>query len=444
MGRKYFGTDGIRGKVGKFPITPDFVLRLGYAVGKVLCVEGGSVVIGKDARISGYMFESVLEAGLTAAGVNVVLLGVMPTPGIAYLTRTLHADAGIVISASHNPYFDNGIKFFSADGKKLPDEVELKIERMLDLPMDCNDSSNLGKAVRMSDADGRYIEFCKHTIPSGMNLSSLKIVVDCANGATYDVAPKIFKELRADVIAIGNKPNGININDDCGSTSPAQLQQAVKTHKADVGIALDGDGDRLIMVDRHGNLVDGDELLYVIAMAAKANGTLNGGGVVGTLMTNLGLEHAFEREGIPFVRAKVGDRYVMEELIANSWTLGGESSGHLICLDKNTTGDGCMAALQILAAMVSQQKQLHELVADMSKYPQTMINVRLEEKLDLDNCEPVKKAVQVAESDLAENGRVLLRASGTEPVIRVMVEGKDAEQVEKIATSIADEVRQNV
>jgi len=443
MSRKYFGTDGIRGEVGKFPITPDFVLKLGYAVGKVLCKEGGTVVIGKDARISGYMFESVLEAGLTAAGVNVVLLGVMPTPGIAYLTRTLHADAGIVISASHNPYYDNGIKFFSADGTKLPDDVELAIENMLDEPMACNGSSHLGKAVRMSDADGRYIEFCKHTIPTSMNLSSLKIVIDCANGATYDVAPKIFRELRADVIAIGNKPNGININDDCGSTQPAQLQQAVKTHQADVGVALDGDGDRLIMVDRHGNLVDGDELLYAIAIAAKTNGTLKGG-VVGTLMTNLGLEHAFEREGIPFVRAKVGDRYVMEQLLANDWELGGESSGHLICLKKNTTGDGCMAALQVLAAMVSQGKQLHELVADMSKYPQTMINVRLEEKLDLDSCEPVKQAVLQGEKELADTGRVLLRASGTEPVIRVMVEGQDASQVEQIATTIADEVKSNV
>jgi len=429
MSRKYFGTDGIRGKVGKFPITPDFVLRLGYAVGKVLGEEGGSVVIGKDARISGYMFESVLEAGLTAAGVNVILLGVMPTPGIAYLTRTLHANAGIVISASHNPYYDNGIKFFSADGTKLADEVELEIERMLDQPMDCNDSSHLGKAVRMDDADGRYIEFCKHTIPAKMNLAGLKVVVDCANGATYDVAPKIFEELRAEVIAIGNKPNGININDDCGSTQPAQLQQAVKTHQADVGIALDGDGDRLIIVDRHGNLVDGDELLYAIAMAAKENQTLNGG-VVGTLMTNLGLEHAFERENIPFIRAKVGDRYVMEQLLVNNWNLGGESSGHLICLDRNTTGDGCVAALQVLAAMISQNKQLHELVADMSKYPQIMINVRLDEKLDIDSCQSVQKAVQQAEKELAGTGRVLLRASGTEPVIRVMVEGQDAAQVE--------------
>jgi len=442
MSRKYFGTDGIRGEVGKFPITPDFVLRLGYAVGKVLGNEGGSIVIGKDARISGYMFESVLEAGLTAAGVNVILLGVMPTPGIAYLTRTLHADAGIVISASHNPYYDNGIKFFSADGKKLPDEVEIEIERMLDQPMDCNDSSHLGKAVRMSDADGRYIEFCKHTIPTAMNLSSLKIVVDCANGATYDVGPKIFTELRANVTAIGNTPNGININDDCGSTSPAQLQQAVKTHQADVGIALDGDGDRLIMVDRHGNLVDGDELLYAIAMAAKADNTLSGG-VVGTLMSNLGLEHALERAGIPFARANVGDRYVMEQLIARDWNLGGESSGHLICLDKNTTGDGCMAALQVLAAMVSQKKQLHELVADMSKYPQVMINVRLEKKVDLAACKPVQDAVLQAEIDLAGTGRVLLRASGTEPLIRVMVEGQDATQVEQIATTIAEIVKAN-
>ncbi len=443
MSRKYFGTDGIRGKVGKFPITPDFVLRLGYAVGKVLGEEGGSVVIGKDARISGYMFESVLEAGLTAAGVNVILLGVMPTPGIAYLTRTLHANAGIVISASHNPYYDNGIKFFSADGTKLADEVELEIERMLDHPMDCNDSSHLGKAVRMDDADGRYIEFCKHTIPAGMNLAGLKVVVDCANGATYDVAPKIFTELRAEVIAIGNEPNGININEDCGSTQPAQLQQAVKTHQADVGIALDGDGDRLIMVDRHGNLVDGDELLYAIAMAAKANQTLNGG-VVGTLMTNLGLEHAFERADIPFIRAKVGDRYVMEQLLANDWNLGGESSGHLICLDKNSTGDGCVAALQVLAAMISQDKQLHELVADMSKYPQIMINVRLEVKLDLCSCAPVQKAVQQAEKELADTGRVLLRASGTEPVIRVMVEGQDAGQVEQLASDIAKEVEAQV
>jgi len=443
MLRKYFGTDGIRGTVGKHPITPDFVLKLGYAVGKVLCKEGGTVVIGKDARISGYMFESVLEAGLTAAGVNVVLLGVMPTPGIAYLTRTLHADAGIVISASHNPYYDNGIKFFSAEGTKLPDEVELKIEAMLDEPMACNDSSNLGKAVRMSDADGRYIEFCKHTIPSGMNLSSLKIVVDCANGATYDVAPKIFEELRAEVIAIGNQPNGININDDCGSTQPAQLQQAVKTHQADVGVALDGDGDRLIMVDRHGNLVDGDELLYVIAMFAKSGQMLKGG-VVGTLMTNLGLEHALGRAGIPFTRAKVGDRYVMEQLLANDWCLGGESSGHIICLEKNTTGDGCVAALQVLAAMVSENKQLHELVAEMSKYPQTMINVRLDKKLDVDNCSPVQEAVKQAEQQLADSGRVLLRASGTEPLIRVMVEGQDAAQVEGLASSIAEVVQANV
>ena len=443
MSRKYFGTDGIRGEVGKFPITPDFVLRLGYAVGKVLCKEGGTVVIGKDARISGYMFESVLEAGLTAAGVNVVLLGVMPTPGIAYLTRTLHAEAGIVISASHNAYYDNGIKFFSADGKKLPDDVELAIEAMLDQPMDCNDSSNLGKAVRMSDADGRYIEFCKHTIPSRMNLSSLKIVVDCANGATYDVAPKIFNELRANVIAIGNQPNGININNDCGSTSPAQLQQAVKTNQADVGVALDGDGDRLIMVDRHGNFVDGDELLFAIAMSQKANGTLKGG-VVGTLMTNLGLEHAFERAEIPFIRANVGDRYVMEQLVANDWNLGGESSGHLICLDKNTTGDGCMADLQVLAAMITQQKQLHELVACMSKYPQVILNVRLEKKIDIDSCQPVQDAVKQAEAELAGTGRVLLRASGTEPVIRVMVEGQKAAQVKEIATRIADVVKSNV
>jgi len=309
--------------------------------------------------------------------------------------------------------------------------------------MDCNDSSHLGKAVRMEDADGRYIEFCKHSIPARMNLAGLKVVIDCANGATYDVAPKIFEELRAEVIAIGNEPNGININEDCGSTQPAQLQQAVKTHQADVGIALDGDGDRLIMVDRHGNLVDGDELLYAIAMAAKANKTLSGG-VVGTLMTNLGLEHAFEREGIPFVRAKVGDRYVMEQLIANNWNLGGESSGHLICLDRNTTGDGCVAALQVLAAMISQGKQLHELVAGMSKYPQIMINVRLEDKLDIDACQPVQKAVKQAEKELAGTGRVLLRASGTEPVIRVMVEGQDAGQVEQLAASIAKKVEAQI
>jgi phosphoglucosamine mutase len=441
VGRKYFGTDGIRGLVGQDPITPDFVMRLGWAVGKVLGNGNGSkVVIGKDTRISGYMFESALEAGLSAAGVDVMLLGPMPTPGIAYLTRTMHADAGIVISASHNPYYDNGIKFFSSQGTKLPDDVELRIEDMLEQPMVCNESAELGKAVRMESVAGRYIEFCKSSVPFATSLKGLKIVVDCANGATYKVAPSVFHELGAKVITIGNNPDGLNINKECGSTHPDVLQKAVQENHADVGVALDGDGDRLIMVDHQGKLVDGDELLYVITRNRVNQQTMQGG-VVGTVMTNLGFEHALSLLKVPFERAAVGDRYVMEKLLEHNWTLGGESSGHIICLDRTTTGDGIISALQVLAAMVDSGKPLAELVAGMNKYPQTLLNVRIAERIDINQSAPIQAAVRDAENELASSGRVLLRASGTEPVIRVMVEGQDDSQVQQIAQQLADVVR---
>jgi len=444
VGRKYFGTDGIRGLVGKDPITPDFVMRLGWAVGKVLGNGNGSkVVIGKDTRISGYMFESALEAGFSAAGVDVMLLGPMPTPGIAYLTRTLHADAGIVISASHNPYFDNGIKFFSSEGTKLPDEVELQIEAMLEQPMVCNESVDLGKAVRMENVAGRYIEFCKSSVPYATSLKGLKIVVDCANGATYKVAPSVFDELGAEVISIGKNPDGLNINEACGSTHPEILQKAVVENHADVGIALDGDGDRLIMVDHQGNIVDGDELLYVITYN-RVRQQMMQGGVVGTVMTNLGFEHALSLLKVPFERANVGDRYVMEKLLERNWYLGGESSGHIICLDRTTTGDGIISALQVLAAMVESGKPLAELVAGMNKYPQTLLNVRVAERIDIRQSAPIQAAVRDAENQLASSGRVLLRASGTEPVIRVMVEGQDDGQVRQIAEQLADVVRSSV
>jgi phosphoglucosamine mutase len=444
VGRKYFGTDGIRGLVGKDPITPDFVMRLGWAVGKVLGNGNGSkVVIGKDTRISGYMFESALEAGLSAAGVDVMLLGPMPTPGIAYLTRTMHADAGIVISASHNPYYDNGIKFFSSQGTKLPDDVELRIEDMLEQPMVCNESAELGKAVRMESVAGRYIEFCKSSVPFATSLKGLKIVVDCANGATYKVAPSVFHELGAKVITIGNNPDGLNINKECGSTHPDVLQKAVQENHADVGVALDGDGDRLIMVDHQGKLVDGDELLYVITRNRVNQQTMQGG-VVGTVMTNLGFEHALSLLKVPFERAAVGDRYVMEKLLEHNWTLGGESSGHIICLDRTTTGDGIISALQVLAAMVDSGKPLAELVAGMNKYPQTLLNVRIAERIDINQSAPIQAAVRDAENELASSGRVLLRASGTEPVIRVMVEGQDNSQVQQIAQQLADVVRASV
>jgi phosphoglucosamine mutase len=444
VSKKYFGTDGIRGRVGEYPVTADFMLKLGWAAGRVLGGSGGDrVIIGKDTRISGYMFESALEAGLSAAGVDVRLLGPMPTPAIAYLTRTLHACAGIVISASHNAYADNGIKFFSSEGTKLPDDVEHAIEAELDKAMVTVDSSRLGKAERVPDAGGRYIEFCKSTIPLTLSLKGLKIVVDCANGATYQVAPSVFDELGAEVVAIGVEPDGLNINQDCGSTQPELLREIVLDHQADLGIALDGDGDRVMMIDHKGNLVDGDELLFIIALSRQKEGTLNGG-VVGTLMSNLGLEHALQSRDIAFSRAKVGDRYVLELLKQNSSMIGGESSGHIICLDRTTTGDGIVSALQVLAAMVKSGKTLHELKAGMNKYPQRMINVPVTRKVDLDSFPVVQDAVRSAEQRLAGRGRVLLRPSGTEPLVRVMVEGEDAEQVNEEADNLASIVAEAV
>jgi phosphoglucosamine mutase len=437
VSKKYFGTDGIRGRVGEYPVTADFMLKLGWAAGRVLGASNGNrVIIGKDTRISGYMFESALEAGLSAAGVDVRLLGPMPTPAIAYLTRTLHACAGIVISASHNAYVDNGIKFFSSEGAKLPDDVELAIEAELETAMVTVDSDRLGKAERVEDAGGRYIEFCKSTIPLSLSLKGLKMVVDCANGATYQVAPNVFDELGAEVIAIGVQPDGLNINQQCGSTQPDRLQKIVLEHNADVGIALDGDGDRLIMIDHKGELVDGDELLFIIAMSRLREGALKGG-VVGTLMSNLGLEHALQAHNISFSRANVGDRYVLEMLKQNSSQIGGESSGHIICLDRTTTGDGIISALQVLAAMVKSGKTLHELKSGMKKYPQRMINVPVSGKIDLESTASVQNAVRSAEERLAGKGRILLRPSGTEPLVRVMVEGEDARQVTEEADNLA-------
>lgn len=440
--KRYFGTDGIRGRVGQHPITAEFVLKLGWAVGRVLASghAEAKVIIGKDTRISGYMFESSLQAGLSAAGVDIFLLGPMPTPAIAYLTRTLHADAGIVISASHNPYYDNGIKFFSAAGRKLPDEIEHAIEAELEKPFVTVDSAELGKAERLVDAGGRYIEFCKSTIPSSVSFSGLKVVVDCANGATYHVAPSVFKEVGAQVIKVGVQPNGLNINDACGSTQPKMLQQAVLDNAADLGIAIDGDGDRLIMVDHKGEIVDGDELLYIIARSRHQNGQLNGA-VVGTVMSNLGLELALQAEGIALHRAAVGDRYVMELMDKEGLTLGGESSGHIICLDRTSTGDAIVSALQVLAEVVKSGRSLHDLKSGMSKFPQVMINVPLAARIDLASCKPVQQALRDAESQLAKRGRVLLRPSGTEPVVRVMVEGEDAAQVRRLAEQLADTVR---
>ncbi len=440
MGRKYFGTDGIRGRVGDGVMTPEFILKLGWAVGRVLCSgDKNLVLIGKDTRISGYMFESVLEAGLSAAGVNTRLLGPMPTPAIAYLTRTLRAAAGVVISASHNPYYDNGVKFFSANGKKLPDNVEQEIETQFEKPLEVVSSDKIGKVERVTDAAGRYIEFCKSTIPTRIKLNGLKIIVDCAHGATYHIAPDVFSELGAEVISIASEPDGLNINSECGSTNPNVLQNAVIEHSADLGIAIDGDGDRLIMVDHTGETVDGDELLYIIAQARHTENILEGG-VVGTLMSNLGLEHALRDHGIEFVRAAVGDRYVMELLEEHSWKLGGESSGHIICLDQTTTGDAIISALQVLRILVSKQMSLCEAKSGMKKYPQTLINVPLETKIDINNSPKIQQAIKEAESDLAELGRVLLRPSGTEPLVRVMVEGVDAPKVQQLAEQIADSV----
>ena len=440
MRRKYFGTDGIRGRVGDGVMTPDFVLKLGWAVGRVLCNEKNNLVlIGKDTRISGYMFESVLEAGLSAAGVNTRLLGPMPTPAVAYLTRTLRAAAGIVISASHNPYYDNGVKFFSSEGKKLPDSVELEIEHQLEQSLEVVASDKLGKVERISDAAGRYIEFCKSTIPTKIKLNGLKLVVDCAHGATYHIAPNVFSELGAEVISLSSQPDGLNINDQCGATDPKALRMAVIEHHADLGIAIDGDGDRLIMVDNSGVIVDGDELLYIIAQARKNENLLHGG-VVGTQMSNLGLEHALLAQDIEFGRAAVGDRYVMEMLNERSWSLGGESSGHIICLDQTTTGDAIISALQVLQVLIKQQVSLRDAKSGMNKYPQILINVPIQAKIDLENTPQIQQAVKDAESDLADSGRVLLRPSGTEPLVRVMVEGADAPKVQELAQQIADSV----
>lgn len=443
MARRYFGTDGIRGRVGEEPITPEFVLKLGWAAGRVLGGNGGKnkILIGKDTRVSGYLLESALESGLSAAGADIRLMGPMPTPGIAYLTRTSRASAGIVISASHNPYEDNGIKFFSSQGTKLPDEVETAIEDMMQQPMRVVDAPNLGKVKRYDDARGRYIEFCKSTFPHRLSLDGLTIVVDCANGAAYQVAPYVFSELGATVIAIANDPDGFNINRNCGSTAPELLQRTVLEHKADLGIALDGDGDRVIMVDHRGERVDGDQLLYIIALARRQIRQLNGG-VVGTLMSNLGLEQGLASEGIPFRRAQVGDRYVMSMLVEAGWDLGGESSGHIICLDKSTTGDGIIAALQVLATVRESGKSLAELKAGMVVYPQTMVNVRMAKRFDVKQSRSVAEAVAEAERELAAKGRVVLRASGTEPVVRVMVEGQDVRQVERLSQQLADCVRQ--
>jgi phosphoglucosamine mutase len=442
MEKRYFGTDGIRGRVGSKMMTPEFVLKLGWAAGRVLVNNGRpTVLIGKDTRISGYMLESALQAGLSAAGIDIRLVGPMPTPGIAYLTSTLRASAGIVISASHNPYYDNGIKFFSGDGTKLPDEIELAIEAELDTPMETVDSADLGKAERINDAAGRYIEFCKSTIPARTVLRGLKIVVDCANGATYHIAPFVFEELGAEVIRIGTSPNGLNINDECGATAPQSLSNVVLSNQAHIGIALDGDGDRLIMVDHQGEIVDGDEALYIIARSTQAEGRCSGG-VAGTLMTNLGLELALKELGIPFERAPVGDRYVMELLQKNGWKLGGESSGHIICLDRTSTGDGIVSALQILYVMSVTGKSLHELKQGMVKMPQTLVNVPMSSKVDILGSPAIQQAVADVEATLGEEGRVLLRPSGTEPLVRVMVEGKDERQVRSLAQQIADTVTQ--
>ncbi len=441
--RTYFGTDGIRGRVGVWPINAEFILKLGWAVGKVLSRQGtGKVLIGKDTRISGYMFESVLEAGLSAAGVDTHLLGPMPTPAIAYLTRTLRAQAGIVISASHNPYYDNGIKFFSAQGTKLADEIELAIEEQLEKAMTTVDSAQLGKAIRVVDAPGRYIEFCKSTVSSDFNLNGLKIVVDCANGAAYHIAPNVFRELGAEVIETGVDPNGLNINLDCGATHPEVLQRRVIKEQAALGIALDGDGDRVIMVDNGGQVLDGDELMYIIAKHRQELGILKGG-VVGTVMSNIGFENALQGLKIPFVRVPVGDRYVMAELATQHWCLGGEPSGHIICSLAMTTGDGIIAALQVLSAMRYKTQTLTELKSGLVKYPQVLLNVKVDEKYDLTQSTNVQSLVKSVEQKLGKTGRVLLRRSGTESLVRVMVEGHDEVSVNQLANELADKVKED-
>lgn len=439
--RKYFGTDGIRGKVGCYPITPDFALKLGWAVGRVLAQNGfGKVLIGKDTRISGYMLESALEAGFASAGVAAAFTGPMPTPAIAYLTRTFRADAGVVISASHNPFYDNGIKFFSPEGKKLPDEIELLIEKELEQPLTCVESAKLGRASRISDAAGRYIEFCKGSFDHELSLSGLKIVVDCANGATYHIAPNVLKELGAKVVKIGCEPNGMNINENCGATNVTTLIQKVIAEKADVGFALDGDGDRIIMVDHEGNVIDGDQIIYIIAREALRQGQLKGG-VVGTLMSNIGLEIGLKELGIPFVRAKVGDRYVLEQLIEKGWRFGAENSGHILLLDKTTTGDGIIAGLQVLSAMIRNKMTLADLTCGMKLLPQVLINVKFSGQEDPLSHPNVIKIIQETEALLDTKGRVLIRKSGTEPLIRVMVEGEDKLQVEQYAQRIAEVIK---
>ncbi len=446
MKKQYFGTDGIRGRVGSGIINPEFILKLGWAVGRVFSRLATNnevvprVIIGKDTRISGYMFESALEAGLVAAGVNVSLIGPMPTPAIAYLTRTFHCTAGIVISASHNPYYDNGIKFFSAEGKKLPDDIELAIEQELLLPMQTVDSANLGKVSRIEDAAGRYIEYCKSTVPSEFQLQGKKIVVDCAHGATYYVAPMVLRELGAQVIEMGAKPDGLNINQGVGSTEPEALAKAVLEYQADMGVAFDGDGDRLLFIDGDGKAIDGDALLYIIAMdQLRTKGECSG--VAGTLMTNLGLELAFKKHHIPFARAKVGDRYVSELMHQHGWSLGGESSGHIICSDVASTGDGLVAALKVLFAIIGSGQSLQALLSDLTMCPQLMINVRCDKAVDLDRDPAIVAAVADIEQQLGDNGRVLLRASGTEPLIRIMVEGQDEQLVGQLTQQLADQVQ---
>lgn len=439
--RKYFGTDGIRGKVGESSINPEFVLKLGWAVGRVL-VNGQrkKVVIGKDTRVSGYMLESALQAGLSAAGVDVALLGPMPTPGIAYLTQTLRANAGIVISASHNLFEDNGIKFFSADGGKLPDNIEHEIEAELEKSLQTVPSVQLGKSKRINDAAGRYIEFCKSTIPSLTRLSGLKIVVDCANGATYHIAPNVFAELGAKVIVIGDKPDGFNINHECGSTAPEAIRQKVMQTDADIGVCLDGDGDRVLLIDSDGNIITGDQILYIIAKDRQQRGLLNGG-VVGTLMSNYGLELALANLNIPFLRSKVGDRYVLETLNEKDWKLGGESSGHILCLDKTTTGDGIVAALQVLSIMVKQNLSLQQLTKGITLLPQSLVNLKTKHALQLAQNPKVIAAVDRIQESIKGQGRVLLRPSGTEPLLRVMVEGQDESLVKKIAHDLCNEIK---
>lgn len=445
MSRKYFGTDGIRGRVGQAPITPEFMLKLGWAAGMAFRKQGKCrILVGKDTRISGYMFESALQAGLSAAGADVALLGPMPTPGIAYLTRTFQAEAGIVISASHNPHYDNGIKFFSTEGKKLPDDIELMIEELMDAPMQVVDSEHLGKASRINDAAGRYIEFCKSSVPTSTSFAGMKIVIDCAHGATYRIAPSVFSELGVEVVTIGNQPDGININQGCGATDLSALQKAVVEHSADMGIAFDGDGDRVQMVDHTGATLDGDDLLYIIATDIQERGRLpEGSGVVGTLMSNYGLELAFQQLGIPMVRAKVGDRYVMQEMQERGWVLGGEGSGHILCDQHHTTGDGIIAALQVLLALKRRGRSLAKERLAWKKLPQRLINVKYA-CVDSDPLEQpqVKQLAAQISAELGGRGRVLLRKSGTEPLVRVMVEGQDEGEVLQYARQLADAVEQ--